>query len=80
MRRIYSNDPRIDYDYVINPFSTLSSSSSRLHLAAPYFTHADPVLAAVRCGKPVQLLVGLNSVTSPNALQELHGKTGVEIR
>ena len=80
MRRIYSNDPQIDYDYVINPFNTLSSSSSRLHLAAPYFTHADPVLTAARRGKPVQLLVGLNSATSPNALRELHGKSSVEIR
>ena len=80
MRRIYSNDPGIGSDYVINPFTTLSSSSLRVHLAAPYFTYADPVLAAARRGKPVQLLVGLNSATSPEALRELHGKTGVEIR
>lgn len=80
MGRIYSNNPAIGYDYVINPFKTLSASSSRLHLATPYFTYADPVLAAARRGKRVQLLVGLNSATSPEALRDLHGDTGVEIR
>ena len=80
MRRIYSNNPEIGYDYVINPFNSLNASSSRLHLAAPYFTYAKPVLAAARCGKLIQLLVGLNSATSPEALRELHGNAGVEIR
>ena len=80
MRRIYSNDPQIDSDYIINPFHMLSSTSSRLHLAAPYFTYATPILGAVRGGKPVQLIVGLNTATSPNALRALHRKPGVEIR
>ncbi len=80
MRRIYSNDPAVDSGYVINPFIKLSADSSCLHLAAPYFTYADPLLDAVSGGKSLRLLVGLNAATSPKALRALHGRFGVEIR
>lgn len=80
MRRIYSNDPVVDAGYVINPFIELSAASSYLHLAAPYFAHADPLLEAASGGKSLRLLIGLNAATSPKALRALHGRPGVEVR
>lgn len=78
MSRIFSNGP--NKDYVINPFSHLIAGSSRLHLAAPYFTQADPLLEAARKGKSVQLLIGLNEATSPQALRKIHEVSGIAIR
>lgn len=78
MTRIFSNGPR--KDYVINPFNKLIAGSAHLHLAAPYFTHADPILAAAKSGKTVQLLIGLNSVTSPDALKKVHEVPNLAIR
>jgi phosphatidylserine/phosphatidylglycerophosphate/cardiolipin synthase-like enzyme len=78
MTRIFSNGPR--KDYVINPFNKLAAGASQLFLAAPYFTHADPILAAVNQGKRVQLLVGLNAATSPQALRQVHEVVGLAVR
>src|SRR5690348_13168186 len=78
MNRIFSNGPR--KDYVINPFSRLIAGASRLHLAAPYFTHADPILDAVKHGKSVQLLIGLNAATSPDALRKVHEVPNLAVR
>lgn len=78
MSRIYSNGPK--GDFVINPFSQLAQKSSRLHLAAPYFTDADPLLEALQAGKGVQLIIGLNEATSPAALRRIHNKPGMAIR
>lgn len=78
MSRIFSNGP--NKDYVINPFSHMISDSSRLHLAAPYFTQAEPILEAAKSGKSVQLLIGLNEATSPQALRKIHEVSGVAIR
>lgn len=78
MSRIFSNGP--NKDYIINPFSRLAAGSSRLHLAAPYFTQAEPLLEAAKKGKSVQLLVGLNEATSPQALRKIHEVTGIAIR
>lgn len=78
MDRIYSNGPL--KDFVRKPFDRLVAGSCRLHLAAPYFTLADPVLAAVRIGKSVQLLVGLNVATSPQALRQVHEVPNLAVR
>ncbi|MDJ0391638.1 phospholipase D family protein [Roseomonas sp. E05] len=78
MKRIFSNGP--DKDFVINPFKRLMAKSSRLHLAAPFFSLADPVVEAARAGKRVELLVGLNSATSPEALRKVYGIAGVAVR
>lgn len=78
MNRIFSNGG--NGDFVTNPFNELAENSKRLFLAAPYFTHAEPVLEAINKGKSVQLLVGLNAVTSPNALRAIHGRPEVTIR
>jgi hypothetical protein len=63
MKRVFSNGPA--KDFVINPFTRLINSASRVFLAAPYFTLAAPIIDAARSGKSIQLLVGLNAATSP---------------
>lgn len=78
MNRVYSNGP--SKDFVINPFNRLMSNSSRLHLAAPYFTMADLVLEAIKNGKAVQLVVGLNAATSPQALKKVHEVSNLAVR
>lgn len=78
MSRIFSNGP--NKDFVVNPFTHLIAESSRLHLAAPYFTQPDQLLEAAREGKMVQLLIGLNEATSPQALRKLFEVPGIAIR
>jgi hypothetical protein len=78
MTAIYSNGS--GPDLVRNPFDRLASQSGALWLAAPYFTGADGLLAAAQAGKPIKLLVGLNPVTSPEALEKLRRFTNVQIR
>ncbi|WP_298936869.1 phospholipase D family protein [uncultured Ruegeria sp.] len=78
MSRIFSNGP--NKDFVINPFSQLIEGSSRMHLAAPYFTQAEPLLKAAQRGKTIQLLIGLNVATSPQALRKIHEIPGIAIR
>ena len=53
MDRLFSNGP--SKDFVLNPFNRLVLNSSRLYLAAPYFTAGDAVRDAVKAGKSVQL-------------------------
>ena len=67
-------------DFVINSFRELGEQSSKLYLAAPYFTAEELILEAIDDGKTVKLLVGLNGATSPRALKTVHGKQGVMIR
>lgn len=78
MVRIFTNGPR--KDYVINPFKTLAASATRIYLAAPYFTKAEPILEAVQAGKQVQLLIGLNPSTSPQALSQVYEKPEIAVR
>jgi hypothetical protein len=78
MVRIFTNGPR--KDYVINPLKRLIEASSRLHFAAPYFTHAGPMLDAAKSGRSVQLLVGLNSTTTPEALKQVHEVPNLAVR
>jgi hypothetical protein len=78
MSIIYSNGSHSDY--VINPFTKMIAGSSRLHLAAPYFTQAEPLLEAAKKGKSIQLLIGLNAATSPQALHKIHEVSGISIR
>ena len=78
MNRVNSN--RGANDYVINSFRALSEQSSQLYLAAPYFTASDLIQEAVDDAKSVNLLVGLNAATSPNALRKVHGQPSVAVR
>jgi hypothetical protein len=78
MRRIFSNGP--EKDFVVKPFERLAGRATRLHLAAPYFTDAGPIVAAAGAGKQVQLLVGLNSATDPAALVQVLRAPNTAIR
>lgn len=78
MNRIYSNGPT--GDFVLNPFTRLMAGSSQLHLAAPFFTEADPLHQAAKEGKSIQLIIGLNAATSPQALAKIHNVPNLAIR
>lgn len=78
MKRVFSNGG--GGDFVCNPFDGLVSSASSLRLAAPYFTEAQQILHAAAAGKPVQLLVGLNAATHPDALRKVMNAHGVAVR
>ena len=65
---------------MLKPFEKLALGAERLYLAAPYFTKAEPILEAASKGKSVQLLIGLNEATSPQALAKLQDKPGVAVR
>ncbi len=78
MSRIFSNGPA--KDFVINPFQKFICSASRLYLASPYFTYAQPIVEAAQSEKTVQLLIGLNSATSPQAVAAVHGIPNLSVR
>lgn len=78
MSRVFSNGP--SGDFVVNPFKRLATQASRLYLAAPYFTAADQVREAAKGGKAIQLIVGLNAATSPQALSQVIGIPNLAVR
>lgn len=65
---VFSNSP-IARDWIRKPFEQLARSSTQLWLAAPYFTEPHVIVEASAARKPVQLLVGLNQITRPDALK-----------
>jgi len=78
VNRIFSNGGQ--GDFVQNPFERLALSSSRLYLAAPYFTKGNLITEVAQPGKSIQLLVGLNPSTSPEALSLAKNRANVTIR
>lgn len=78
MTRIYSNGGNLDF--VSNPFAALISSAVTVSLAAPYFTKHKEIVEAGRAGKSVQLLVGLNAITTPSALRAVFGIPNLSVR
>lgn len=78
MGRVFSNGP--SKDFVLNPFSSMMRQSKRLSIAAPYVTTTDAVVEAAKAGKSVNLLVGLNATTSPQALFAVHGIPNLAVR
>lgn len=78
MTRIFSNGP--SKDFVINPFQSMARNARRLHLAAPYVTKTDELVEAAKSGKTVDLLVGLNASTSPQALANVVGVPNLAVR
>jgi len=78
MSRVFSNGP--SRDFVVKPFERLAGQASRIYLAAPYFTSADHVRGAAKGGKSVQLIVGLNAATSPQALSQVVGIPDLAVR
>src|SRR5579875_1739621 len=51
-----------------------------LNVAAPYVTHTAELREAALSGKAVNLIVGLNSATTPDALQKLLGVPNCKLR
>jgi hypothetical protein len=78
MSRAFSNGPL--KDFVVKPYEDLVSRSSRVYAAAPYVTETGELLEAARKGKAVDLLVGLNSSTSPDALKAIIDEPNIRIR
>lgn len=76
--RVFSNGP--SKDFVVNPFTELLAESSRIYVASPFVTKTEELLEAAKNGKRVDLLVGLNTATSPEALSVIHQRANVEIR
>jgi len=78
MSRIFSNGRA--QDFVVNPFKDLVSKANQISVAAPYVTKTDVLLHAARDGKRVDLLVGLNAVTTPAALAAVYHEHNIRVR
>src|SRR5262245_14764650 len=78
MSRIFSNGP--NRDFVRAAFEKLSHTSQTLFLAAPYFNYPDLITRALQAEKIVQLLIGLNGATSPQAIGAVLGQPGASVR
>jgi hypothetical protein len=78
MSRAFSNGPL--KDFVVNPYRDLVFESTRVYAAAPYVTKTEDLLKAARKGTAVDLLVGLNSITNPDALKAIIDEPNVRIR
>ncbi|MFK3797091.1 phospholipase D family protein [Pseudomonas sp. NPDC088444] len=75
---IYTNGP--DHDQVLRPYTRFMNSASHIRLAAPYFTRAKEIVEAVHRGARVQLLIGLNASTRPDALSQVLAAGGCSVR
>lgn len=64
----------------MNPFTGLISKASQISIAAPYVTKTDALLDAARSGKRVDLLVGLNAITTPAALAAVYQEPNIRVR
>ena len=78
MEHIFSNGS--ERDFVIKPLSALAAGTTRLFIAAPYVTKVDTLIEAAKSGKRVDLIVGLNPVTSPKALAAVTSEPNIEVR
>jgi hypothetical protein len=78
MNRVFSNGP--SRDFVFNPFSSLITKAKHVQLAAPYFTDFDEIVGSARAGTSIQLLIGLNSATSPKAVAATLGVPNLAVR
>jgi len=78
MAHVFSNGP--SKDFVVNPFTRLASEATQIAIAAPYVTENGELVRAARSGKRVDLLVGLNTVTCPEALSAAHREPNIRIR
>lgn len=76
--KIYSNG--LSHDYVSNAFDRLAGPSTALYLAAPFFDKHQSIVQAAREGKRVQLLIGMNAATSPEAVTAVHNVPNLSIR
>lgn len=75
---IYTNSH--GQDQVLRPYKLLMERASHIRLAAPYFTRADEIVKALRRGARVELLIGLNASTTPDALSQVFTAGNCAIR
>jgi HKD family nuclease len=76
---LYAN--RNEYrDFVHNAIQRLSADGCNIYIAVAFFTEANVVEDLLVKGCRTRLVVRLGFPTSPDALQRLMGKSGVEIR
>jgi hypothetical protein len=78
MGRIFSNSPATGF--LIKPFTDLVTSASHISIAAPYVTTTDELVDAARRGSRVDLLVGLNAITTPAALAAVFDEPNIRVR
>lgn len=78
MTVILSNGP--SKDFVLGLFERHAARSKEIFLAAPYFSYPDPILEALRANCFVNLLIGLNSATHPEALGKIFGHPRATVR
>jgi len=78
MPTLYSNGPQ--RDFVIRPYLQLMAKTSTVFVASPFVTLTKDLADAVRQGKRVSLLVGLNAATDPAVLREVFGLPNLAIR
>ena len=78
MKRLYSNGGT--RDFVVGPLESYIRQSSTVRIAAPYFTRIDELKLAANGQRSIQLLIGLNSVTTPSALQQAMALPNLQIR
>ncbi len=76
--KIYSNG-KFD-GYVRSPFEVQLQVSQTAFLAAPYYTYYEPILEAAEAGAKIDLLIGLNPATNPNAIRKVFGHANVKVR
>jgi HKD family nuclease len=76
---LYAN--RNEYrDFVQNAIGRLSADGCNVYIAVAFFTEASVVEDLLAKGCRTRIVVRLGFPTSPDALQRLMGKAGVEIR
>lgn len=78
MSRVYSNGPA--KDFVANPFARYAAEATQISVASPFVTQIDGLVNAARRGCRVDLLVGLNIATSPQALYTVQKEPNVRVR
>ena len=65
---------------MINPFTALMESASKVCAASAYFSHDEPVCRAAAAGKKVLLLIGLNAASNPEAVRAVHKVPNIHVR
>lgn len=77
MPKLLSNEQG---NLMISQYERLVNKSNNICVAAPYVTDTAVLAEVARRGGIVQLLVGLNDVTQPEALDGIRGLPGISIR
>ena len=78
MPLIFSNGPL--KDFVKNPFQNLLTQAVTLFLAAPYFTEYADIVEAAHKGKHIDLIIGLNPLTSHEAVKAVLKEPNISVR